>query len=193
MHKMREEISDPFRVERPLQSSPSKREVRCAKDFLFEKPARWSGNRDHRFRRACRVVDLLFDPRSTTTDNSGANSPLGKPINSTLYDQLTGVSTSTLAAVGAGSATTQGLQKPTGSPLTLNGKPEFLYIGADYCPYCAVERWAMAVALSKFGTLSGMSYMISAPTELQNITTLSFFKRDLLEHLYRVSSLRDSG
>ena len=118
-------------------------------------------------------VLIYYSSTSTTTDNSGANSPLGKPINSTLYDQLTGVSTSTLAAVGTGSAITQGLQKPTGSPLTLNGKPEFLYIGADYCPYCAIERWAMAVALSKFGTLSGMSYMISAPDDL-NITTLSF-------------------
>ena len=37
-----------------------------------------------------------------------------------------------------------------------------LYIGAEYCPYCAAERWAMVVALSRFGTLSGLGLMHSA-------------------------------
>jgi Domain of unknown function (DUF929) len=32
-----------------------------------------------------------------------------------------------------------------------------LYIGAEYCPYCAAERWAMVVALSRFGTWSGLA------------------------------------
>ena len=31
--------------------------------------------------------------------------------------------------------------------MTLDGKsPAMLYYGAEYCPYCAAERWAMAVA-----------------------------------------------
>ena len=37
-----------------------------------------------------------------------------------------------------------------------------LYIGAEYCPYCAAERWAMVVALSRFGTLSGLGLTHSA-------------------------------
>src|SRR5690348_7156130 len=28
----------------------------------------------------------------------------------------------------------------TGTPLTSNGKPELLYLGGEYCPYCAAER-----------------------------------------------------
>jgi hypothetical protein len=32
-----------------------------------------------------------------------------------------------------------------------------LYMGAEYCPYCAAERWAMIVALSRFGTFSGLA------------------------------------
>src|SRR5215471_17073708 len=40
----------------------------------------------------------------------------------------------------------------SGAPLTSGGKPEMLYIGAEYCPYCAAMRWSMAVALSRFGT-----------------------------------------
>jgi hypothetical protein len=54
-----------------------------------------------------------------------------------------------------------GLQTPkavTGNPplLTSNGLPEVLYIGAEYCPYCASERWPMVVALSRFGTFSNL-------------------------------------
>ena len=42
-----------------------------------------------------------------------------------------------------------------GQPLlTLKSKPDVLYIGAEWCPFCAAERWALAVALARFGTLS---------------------------------------
>ena len=37
-----------------------------------------------------------------------------------------------------------------------------LYMGAEYCPYCAAERWAMVVALSRFGTFHGLSATHSA-------------------------------
>jgi hypothetical protein len=50
----------------------------------------------------------------------------------------------------------------SGDPLTSDGKPEMLYIGAEYCPYCAAERWAMIVALSRFGTFSGLATTRSA-------------------------------
>ena len=35
-------------------------------------------------------------------------------------------------------------------------------MGAEYCPYCAAERWAMIVALSRFGTFSGLTTIHSA-------------------------------
>ena len=37
--------------------------------------------------------------------------------------------------------------------ITADGKPKVLYVGAEYCPFCAAERWPMVVALSRFGTL----------------------------------------
>ena len=40
-----------------------------------------------------------------------------------------------------------------------------LYIGAEYCPYCAAERWAMIVALSRFGTFSGLATIHSAAAD----------------------------
>ena len=36
-----------------------------------------------------------------------------------------------------------------GTALTSGGKPEVLYIGGKYCPFCAAERWAMVNALSR--------------------------------------------
>jgi hypothetical protein len=52
-----------------------------------------------------------------------------------------------------------GLSLPTavnGRPLTSGGKPEVLYVGTEYCPYCVAESWPLIVALSRFGEFSGL-------------------------------------
>ena len=57
------------------------------------------------------------------------------------------------------------------------GKPELLYMGGEYCPFCAAERWAIAAAVSRFGTLSGLHFIHSSPTDVYPSTpTLSFYK-----------------
>ena len=76
---------------------------------------------------------------------------------------VTNVPASTLDTVGnGGSAVTAKPIPVTGTPLTSGGKPEMVYEGAEYCPYCAAERWAMIVALSRFGTFSGLQTIRSA-------------------------------
>jgi Domain of unknown function (DUF929) len=91
-----------------------------------------------------------------------------------VQQQVTSVPTATFNAVGSGTAT--GLSPITGQPaLTVDGKPEVLYIGGEYCPFCAAERWALAAALSRFGSLSGLSLIHSSPTDVYaNTDTLSF-------------------
>ena len=81
----------------------------------------------------------------------------------TAVGKVTSVPASTLNAVGSGTFTGK-IQTITGNPapLTANGKPEMMYMGAEYCPYCAAERWAMIVALSRFGTFSGLTTIHSA-------------------------------
>ena len=49
------------------------------------------------------------------------------------------------------------LNAVSGPPLTRGGKPEVLYVGAQYCPYCAMENWPLIVALSRFGTFTGLT------------------------------------
>lgn len=37
------------------------------------------------------------------------------------------------------------------APRSAGGRPEVLAIGAEYCPFCAAERWPLVVALARFG------------------------------------------
>jgi hypothetical protein len=96
--------------------------------------------------------------------------------------QVTGVPAATLNKVGAGAvpAFTQGRQAftaGTGAPLTSGGKPQMLYIGAEFCPYCAATRWSMAIALSRFGTLTPLHGIHSSSTDADpNTATLTFYK-----------------
>ncbi len=62
-------------------------------------------------------------------------------------------------------------------PLVSGGLPEVFYAGAEYCPFCAAERWAMVQALSRFGTFSGLGETHSSPTDVyRNTPTFTFFK-----------------
>jgi len=100
----------------------------------------------------------------------------GPATTAQVQQQVTSVPLATFNTVGAGTAT--GLKAVTGQPaLTVDGKPEVLYIGGQYCPFCAAERWALAAAVSRFGTLSGLRLIHSSPTDVYPSTpTLSFEK-----------------
>jgi hypothetical protein len=64
-----------------------------------------------------------------------------------------------------------------GTALTANGKPEVLYLGGEYCPYCAAERWAMVSALSRFGTFTGLATSHSSTSDVYpNTPTFTFAK-----------------
>jgi hypothetical protein len=89
----------------------------------------------------------------------------------------TNVPVSALDAVGAGSTYAHPVNQVNGSPLTDQGKPELLYIGAVFCPYCAANQWAIVVALSRFGTFSGLRMSRSAPSPeaFPDTATLTFY------------------
>jgi hypothetical protein len=94
---------------------------------------------------------------------------------------VTTVPASTLAATQTGGIPNpigQTLKPVTGPPLTSAGKPEMLYIGAEFCPFCAAMRWSMAVALSRFGTFGPFAYIHSSSTDTDpNTATLTFYKQ----------------
>jgi Domain of unknown function (DUF929) len=90
----------------------------------------------------------------------GSPGPTGASL-TRLVRQVASVPAATLDQVGGGAATTTP-SSISGPPLTSGGKPEMLYLGAEYCPYCAAERWAMIVALNRFGAFSGLATIRSA-------------------------------
>jgi Domain of unknown function (DUF929) len=88
--------------------------------------------------------------------------------------QLSAVDASVSESVGMGAA--QALPKAIDAPaLTEDGKPLVFYEGAEYCPFCAAQRWAMVTALSRFGTFSDLGLTYSAGDDVfPNTPTLSF-------------------
>lgn len=74
---------------------------------------------------------------------------------------VTGVPASTLNQVGAGDSRNPitsrvfGIGKGNGH-FTSDGKPQIVTVELAWCPHCAANSWALAVALSRFGTLSGL-------------------------------------
>ena len=105
--------------------------------------------------------------------SSGASAHIGQPAAATIVRAVTTASPSVIAAVGTGN-----LPDPyraiSGSALTSHGRPQVLYIGAEFCPYCAADRWSLVNALSRFGTFSNLHYMRSAAND-QNIATVTFY------------------
>ncbi|HEX3329470.1 MAG TPA: DUF929 family protein [Gaiellales bacterium] len=70
-----------------------------------------------------------------------------------------------------------GMSKIGGTPLREGGKPVVLYIGAEYCPFCAAERWPLVTALSRFGTFKNLGATHSATNDVYpNTPTFSFKK-----------------
>ncbi|GCE08582.1 DUF929 family protein [Dictyobacter aurantiacus] len=53
------------------------------------------------------------------------------------------------------------------------GKPEVFYVGGEYCPYCAAQRWAIISSLSRFGSFSPLTPILSAEGQ---VPTFSFYK-----------------
>src|SRR3972149_5489351 len=47
-------------------------------------------------------------------------------------------------------------------PMRRSGKLFVLFVGAEHCPFCAAERWAIVRALQKFGQWSDLTQTISA-------------------------------
>jgi hypothetical protein len=109
------------------------------------------------------------DGKGTTTAT-----PKSSTLPASVLADVTSVPTANSDKVGAAGVTSvpASIKAPA---LTANGKPRVLYVGAEYCPYCAAERWPVVVALSRFGTWSGLGATTSSAQDVFPSTpTLSF-------------------
>src|SRR5215469_1962741 len=123
------------------------------------------------------IIGALVSRSSPTQPAAGS-----RPLPAGVQANLT-VPVGTLATVGLGSSGTQLLKPVTGPALASGGKPQMLYIGAEWCPYCAAERWAMAVALSRFGIFTPLKGVHSSAADVYpNTATLTFYGSTYTSH-----------
>jgi Domain of unknown function (DUF929) len=123
------------------------------------------------------IAGIALVAAIATSNSSGANDIVGrKAAPASVVTKVTKVPESVITKVGVGTSTP--LPQPiSGKSIAVGGKPGVLYIGAEYCPFCATERWAMANALARFGTFSGLNITNSATDDTPPaVRTLSFYK-----------------
>jgi hypothetical protein len=120
------------------------------------------------------VLTKLSGGGNPPTAASVTSPPAGIPVPAAISGKLTSIPLSTLMAAPTSGLVTspQAISDPK---LSAAGKPDLLYIGAEFCPVCATERWAMYVALSKFGTFSPQPGRIHSAVSDGNIPTFTFY------------------
>ena len=147
------------------------------------------------------------------TAATASNGPTGTALTA-LTKQVTGVPTSVTDKVADGgvskgmfvSATTTTaisaaanqlgsyFATVNGTPLSSNNKPELLFLGGEYCPYCAAERWSMVNALSRFGTFTGLTTTHSSTSDVYpNTPTFTFTKAKYTSSYLTFTSVEEFG
>lgn len=108
-------------------------------------------------------------------NSGGQNSGLSAAATAQVVRDTTSVPASVLDSIGRGDVSNPPAAVSGAPALTSDGKPEVVYIGYDWCPYCAAQRWALVVALSRFGTFSGLGVTQSASDDVYpNTHTFTF-------------------
>ncbi len=72
-----------------------------------------------------------------------------------------GVQADPLQPAAASSVALGQVHRQSDEPLLDAGKPMVFFMGAQWCPFCAAERWALVKATSRFGKWSGLGELLS--------------------------------
>jgi hypothetical protein len=126
------------------------------------------------------VIIKVMSSSPTTNASSGF-----QPVSTTVANELTKIPASVFNDVGVTSPVA-----PVTPPIPLKNQPaltatsssgatlpEVFYLGAEYCPYCGAQRWPTIIALSRFGTFSGLGNTTSSSIDIYPSTpTFTFVK-----------------
>ncbi|HUC37316.1 MAG TPA: DUF929 family protein [Acidimicrobiales bacterium] len=108
------------------------------------------------------VLLILKVTRGSTT----VQAPPVTQAGHTAVQEATSVPASAFDAVGAPVGESPSPTVLSGQPsLEAGGHPEVVFVGGEFCPYCAAERWALVVALGRFGTFSHLGSTSSSKYE----------------------------
>lgn len=115
------------------------------------------------------IVVVLVVIKVTGNSATGTNAgPPPAPAPSAVVQAVTKIPASVYNAVGVTSpdAAVTAPRTIAGAPLLkAGGRPDVLFVGDGFCPYCAAERWALVAALSRFGTFTDLESSNSGTNE----------------------------
>jgi thiol-disulfide isomerase/thioredoxin len=135
-------------------------------------------------------ANLPSHTQTAAHNTPGNTSTASTPTISTVQQQLTSLDASVL--INGKDSPPAGTLKPVqNTPLLkdASGKPIFFYNGAEYCPYCAAQRWVVVVALSRFGSFGPLETTISGEA---NVPTFSFHNVTYTSQ-YIAAALKETG
>ncbi|HTZ09953.1 MAG TPA: DUF929 family protein [Acidimicrobiales bacterium] len=99
------------------------------------------------------VLVVLLVVVKVTRGTTTVQPPAVTPAPETVVKAVTSVPAADFDAVGAPEAGQPEETTLAGQPpLATGGLPTVVFVGAEFCPYCAAERWAVVAALGRFGT-----------------------------------------
>lgn len=110
---------------------------------------------------------------ATAGQGSQIDKLIGQQISSDVASSLASVSSQPYGPP-ATTAMQQALTNYGGTPFVSAGKPTVVFVGGEYCMYCAAERWSIIMALERFGTFSNLTYTTSANPAEGDYATFSF-------------------
>jgi hypothetical protein len=112
------------------------------------------------------IVVVLLVVKITRGSTTVVPPPVA-PASSGVVKAVTSIPISVFDAVGAPQAPDPGEAVLSGQPaLSIGERPAVVYVGAEFCPYCAAERWALVAALGRFGTFSRLGATTSSNAEV---------------------------
>ncbi len=123
------------------------------------------------------AVLVIFRFPSTLSGSGNASSPVSQtPVPETILAALKDVPAERFSTVGAGGITALPTPVRAATLRGQSGLPLIVYIGAEYCPYCAAERWPLIIALDRFGSFTGLKLAQSASDDVYpNTPTFTFY------------------
>lgn len=119
------------------------------------------------------IIIVLINQVGGTGNTNG-----GPPLSATVASAVLHPNPSVIKTVGSGGQPGELVRLPGNSVLRdSSGKPMVVYVGAEYCPFCAAERWSMVYWLSQFGTFKGLTQISSSSTDVYpNTASFTFYK-----------------
>jgi hypothetical protein len=99
------------------------------------------------------------------------------PVSSSVLQKVTDVAPAVVSAVGVPpqSIVTPPSVRFNQPPLVIDGQPGAVFIGGEFCPYCAAERWAIIMAFSRFGSFAHLRETASSPWDVYPSTATFTF------------------